>query len=262
MKKVTDYLQKIGLSELEAKLYQGLLEVGATTVMELANHVGIKRITAHFNVERLIEMGLVSETRKGARRQIVAEGADRLEALIHKREEELKGLKTQFPMVAELFTKLAPGDKSSKDVTVSFYEGKKAVWRVYEDMLRSTEVYSFINIDKFYAVFPETEEYLKNAFIKNPDRKLWAIAIDTPLAHEIEEDEKDDYPNYFSKYIPVGSKNPISNFANLVEYQIFDGKVVIIQSDIQSVSATVIHSPIIYSSFKSLHNYIWSMLPN
>lgn len=259
IKKVIDYLQKIGLSELEAKLYNGLLETGTTTVMELANHVGIKRITAHFNIERLIEMGLVSETRKGARRQIVAEGPERLEGLIQKREEELQGLKSQFPLVADLFN-TSPGKQTPNEVAVSFYEGKKAVWRVYEDMLRADEVYSFINIDKFYSSFPDTEDEFKKGFDKNPDRKFYAIALDTPLARAVEMDEKDRYPHYYCKYIPSTEDNPISTFANLVEYQIYEDRVAIIQSEGTNPTATVISSEVLHKSFVSLHKFIWQLL--
>ncbi|KKQ02042.1 MAG: hypothetical protein US11_C0001G0001, partial [Candidatus Roizmanbacteria bacterium GW2011_GWA2_36_23] len=46
MKKVTDYLVQLGLSEIEARLYQGLLEISPCTVMDVADHVSVKRITA------------------------------------------------------------------------------------------------------------------------------------------------------------------------------------------------------------------------
>ena len=73
MKKITDYLQELGLTEIEAAVYQGLLETGPTTVKNLADHIGIKRITTHFNVESLIEKGLIIQTKSGTKRQIIAE---------------------------------------------------------------------------------------------------------------------------------------------------------------------------------------------
>ena len=99
MKIVQDYLQELGLSEIEAKLYQGLLEKGPSTAMELATHVGLKRITVHFNIESLIQKGLVTESREGARRQIVAEPPERLKYLLDQRFESIKSLRDKFTSI-------------------------------------------------------------------------------------------------------------------------------------------------------------------
>jgi predicted transcriptional regulator len=60
MKRIVDYLQQLGLSDIEAQLYKGLLEAGSTTIMDLANHVNMKRITVHFNIENLMKKALIS----------------------------------------------------------------------------------------------------------------------------------------------------------------------------------------------------------
>jgi HTH-type transcriptional regulator, sugar sensing transcriptional regulator len=261
MKAVNDFLAKLGLSEIETKLYLGLLETGPTTVMELANHVGIKRITAHFNVESLETKGLVTETRRGARRQIVAEEPSKLDTLLSERESSLRKMKSDLPLVInELSKGSIKEQKEVERLKLRYFEGKKAVWRVYEEILAADSVYSFINIDMFYGIFPGTEDLFKNAFETNPKREFWAIAVDSSLARNIEKDENEKFTRYHCRYVSSREKNAIFNFANLVEYEIFDNQVAIIQSDGTTVSATVITSEVVFESFRALHKFMWGTL--
>ncbi len=250
MKTVSEYLKQLGLSEIEAKLYLGLLELGSTTVMELANHVGIKRITAHFNVESLIAKGLVTESRKGARRQIVAEDPGKLENFLEDREVELHNLKQTLPTIIQSITKNMPKGKGIKEVEIKYYEGHSAVKRVYEESLDSNEVRSFVNIDKYYEVFPNTEEMFIEAMNKNEKRQVWDISIESSMAKEVAE----GHSNYYVKYIPP------SEFFSGFDILMFDEKVAIIQLEKDNTTATVIQSPLIYSSFMALHQTMWKLL--
>ena len=257
MKKVIDYLQKLGLSELEAKLYSGLLETGTTTVMELANHVGIKRITAHFNVERLIEMGLVSETRKGARRQIVAEDPDKIKTLIERRENDLDSLKKDLPGILTFVTQMSPAHKDQDRVEVRYYEGKKAVDMVYQETLKFDEVYSFADLDKYYEVFPDRQDMFVEALEKNSKRKVWDLLVDSQLSREI--GLHGGFDRYFVKLLPNSAFFEGFGFA---DYIIYGNKVAIVQLDSQNPSATVLESEQISLSLRALHRSMWVLLPD
>ena len=59
MDKIIDYLKQLELSDTEAKLYLALLKSGPTGVKELAEKVDVKRTTAYFYIDQLIEKNLI-----------------------------------------------------------------------------------------------------------------------------------------------------------------------------------------------------------
>lgn len=256
MKNVNEYLKQLGLSEIETKLYLGLLEIGSTTVMELANHVSIKRITAHFNIESLIAKGLVTETRRGARRQIVAEDPVKLENMLEDRELEISQLKKTLPDIIQSISKNIPKAKTVNDVDIKFYEGKKAVYNIYQEMLKADEVHSFADLDKYYELFPETKNVWEEALIENPKRHVWDLLVDTPLSRKIGIDAK--YDRYYAKILPTSNLFHGFGFS---DYIIFDNKVAIIQLDKNNPTATIIESKQIALSLIALHKSMWELIP-
>src|SRR5476651_995659 len=85
MEKITDYLKKLGLSELEAKIYLTLLQTGAVSVKSFAPMIGIKRTTAYLYIDPLIEKGLVFKVVQGNKKQIAPANPDILKDLIEKK---------------------------------------------------------------------------------------------------------------------------------------------------------------------------------
>ena len=49
------------MTEIEAKIYHEVLKVGPTTVQEVAQLIGINRVTAHFQINNLVKKGLVTQ---------------------------------------------------------------------------------------------------------------------------------------------------------------------------------------------------------
>lgn len=255
MKAVNEYLKHLGLSEIESKLYLGLLEIGSTTVMELANHVGIKRITAHFNVESLISKGLITETRKGARRQIIAEQPEKLTALLEEREFELGQLKQNLPAIIHSISRNVPRYQGDTGVEIRYYEGLKAVNSVYVETTKANEMYSFADLEKYYEVFPESLDMWETALKENPKRVVKDILVDSATSRKIGIDSK--YDRYSVKILP---RHAFFEGFGFSDYIIFDSKVAIIQLDKSHPTATVIDSKQISMSLKALHQSMWHLL--
>lgn len=251
MKKIIDYLQQLGLSEIEAILYKGLLETGATTVKELSEHVGIKRITAHFNIERLIERGLVTQIKKGMKRNIVAEPPERLSDLLKQKEQEVELMKNSLQDTLSSLYSIIPSGKDTNGVEVKYYEGKKNVQAVYQETLLSNEVHSFVNLDKYYEIFPSTDNHFWEALDKNKNRTVCDIAVDSPLARKLAK----GHNRYYCKFI--SSENFFTGF----DIQIYSNKIAIIQLDEKNTVATVMESKILYESLKVIHQTMWNLLP-
>lgn len=253
MKKITDYLEEVGLTEIEAILYQGLLEKGPTTIMTLAQHTGIKRITTHFNIESLIVKGLVTQTVQGARRQIVAEPPERLEYLVEKKVEDAKKLENKFPDILHIIDSYVNTKESSEKITIKYYDDKKGVQSIYFDMLKADKVHSFINLDKYYEVFPGTEYLFWDALNLNPKREVWDIAVvESPLAKRISKGHR----RYYCKFIP-----PSKSFSGF-DILIYDNKVSIIVLEKNNTIGFIISSKILFLSLGSLHQVMWELLPD
>jgi len=252
MKKITDYLQELGLTEIEAVVYQGLLEISPTTVKNLADHIGIKRITTHFNVENLIERGLVAQTIQGARRQITAEPPERLQYLIQKKFEAIKNLQDNFPDFLNTARTTYSTTYEAKKVEIKYYEGKQGVMSIYQDTLKANEVYSFVNIDRYYETFPETEKIFVKALDKNPKRHVWDIAVYSNLAEKVAK----GHQRYHTKFI---SNNAVFSGFDIL---IYSNKVAINQLNKNNATGLLIFSKTLFLSLKALHQTMWTLLPN
>ncbi|MDO8610448.1 MAG: helix-turn-helix domain-containing protein [bacterium] len=251
MKKIQDFLEQLGLTEIEAKIYQEVLKIGPTTVKEVSELIDINRVTVHFQINNLIQKGLVTQIKQTTRRQIVAEPPEHLQYLIEQKEKTVMQLKSDFPDFIKTINDNLPKSKSKEQkVEVKYYEGKNSATLVYDQTRNSNEVYSFVNLDKYYKVFPSTEKYFLKALNKNNKRKVWDIAIDSPLARKIQV----SHPRYFCKLIP--SSRYFSGF----DFIQFEDCLAIIQLELEQVSATVIKSKIIADSFKALHQSVWSLI--
>lgn len=251
MKKIIDFLEQLGLTEIEAKLYQEILKVGPTTVKEVAELIGINRVTAHFQIDNLIQKGLVTQLKQATRRQVIAEPPERLHYLIEQKEKTVKQLKFGFPdFLKTLNNHLPKSNSQEQKVEVKYYDGKNAVALLYMQTIQSDKVYSFVNLDKYYKIFPNTENTFLKALKGNSNREVWDIAIDSPLARRI----KNCHPRYYCKLITTSRLFPGFDLFQFEDY------LAIIQLEPNQVNATLIKSKIISNSFKALHQSMWVLI--
>lgn len=252
MKKVTDYLQELGLTEIEALVYQGLLETGPTTVMDLAEHAGIKRITAHFNIENLIKKGLVTQSVQGSRRQILAELPNKLEYLIEQQLDKAKNISNKFPDFLKTVETMYPKLHTKKEVAIKYYEGKQAVMHIYEEALKAKEFRAYVTNKELLKVFPINHDLFVNTFKKRKEMQIWEIMDDSPEARlYINKMQQENRFHY--KFIPKDVN------LSIIDYMIFDGKVAIVNFE-RKVTGILISNERYYNNAKALYGFVWQML--
>lgn len=253
---VTDFLGKLGISDTEAQLYVDLLELGPSSIAELTRKSTIPRTTVRENVERLIQKGLVSQTFKGARKKLVAEEPNKAKLLLMDRKLDLENqqrnieeLEGKFEGFVNALYEYIPGAAENVEVAIKYYEGKKEVLGFYLETLKANKVYSFVNLDKFYEIYPDIQTSFDQAMEKNNNREVRDIVVDTPFARTHSGPDK-----YFRKYLPKFSHN--------VGFDIilFDNKVGIVQLEKDNTSATVIMSDVLGMAVMQLHNVLWELL--
>ena len=254
MKKVVEYLKQLGLTEIEANLYQTLLQMGPTTVKDLADRSGVKRITAHFNIESLISKGLVTQTMEGARRKILAEPPDRIESLIQEKQSEILYLKSQFPNILNTIKTHYSSKPSDNEVSIKYYEGKKAVMNIYEDVVKSKELRSYVNCQLLTGIFTTNFDLFTRAHKNRNDMEVWEIMEDSKIARK--------YADQMSKqryHYKVTPKN-LSLSDSVIDYMMFDGKVAIV--DLKSATSGIVISNVnYYNNAKAIFDFIWQILP-
>ncbi|HAT74730.1 MAG TPA: hypothetical protein DCS28_01655 [Candidatus Moranbacteria bacterium] len=119
-------LRQIGLEDKQAKIYLACLELGKTTIIEIARKAGIKRTTVYENIDEMINAGYVKITTKGKRKMFVALNPQELKSLMRKREEILEQVMPQLMSINNV---------SETKPKVWFYEGKDGILKAYEDSL-------------------------------------------------------------------------------------------------------------------------------
>jgi HTH-type transcriptional regulator, sugar sensing transcriptional regulator len=123
---IYEKLQKIGLTEKEAKIYVSLLELGETSVQRIAKKAKIKRTTIYNAIDSLKEKGLVSTILKKKRKYYLAADPRELESKIEQQKNILKRLMPELLSITNLI------DKKPK---IKFYEGVEGLREIYLDFL-------------------------------------------------------------------------------------------------------------------------------
>lgn len=133
---IYSFLEKLGLSEEEAKLYITLTERGgALTILELSRASGINRTRIYRLLEKLESLGIIEEIIDVRHKLAKAVGADTLELLVKDQESKVKYLREVFPSITNFIS--AGKTLSQPGTKVLFYRGKEGVRQQVWNTLRT-----------------------------------------------------------------------------------------------------------------------------
>jgi len=143
-----DLLTKFGVPEKEARIYLALLEMGPSSVSEVAKRAKVPRTNS------LQSRGLVSSSNENSSKMVFAgEDPKRLIQMLKSKSEEFHRLyleaKDHMPEFRSIYNQ-----KDGK-LKVRFYEGVEGVISAYEDTLGSkTEILGFASVEHQHDFFP------------------------------------------------------------------------------------------------------------
>lgn len=185
-KRIVNFLQHFNCSEKDTELYLQSLQLGPSSIQELAKSLGKHRVTVYSTAEKLLDKGLLYETKSGKKRLVVAESPQNLSRLIAQKSEELDVIRSQFDYVTQL---LAPLESSSTTrPSVRFYEGKTGIKKMLEETLSAKgEVLVFSYVQLLAEIVGS--DYLEKYFERRSKRQIKTRLIfpDCPFARRIEE---------------------------------------------------------------------------
>lgn len=135
-------LKKLGLSEVEIKVYETALMKGSATIAEIAAQAEVKRPTAYVAAERLEELGLLVRATQGKKSVFTAGSPERLRNLARKMRRKVVAaelaLEELLPRLGTLFSRT-----STAAPQVISYEGIAGVKSVVEDIAACPEPWYF-----------------------------------------------------------------------------------------------------------------------
>lgn len=154
-----EILKEIGLSEKETGVYLAVLELGESTVLPISKKSNYKRTYCYDILSELVEKGLVSFVVKNGRRRYKAEDPKK----IHNR---LNNHVILYDSILPRLLSLYNNNLSGKP-KVSYYEGVKEVFTLYEQMAgakRVDAIGSPAQIDKYIGKY--FTDFAKKFFTK------------------------------------------------------------------------------------------------
>lgn len=174
--KVINSLLELWLWESDCIIYLLWLEIGASTVVQLADESGIHRVTVHDIVGRLVEKWLFLETRSGQRRLVYPKQVDALQSLVDRKQSELTQLQSHVNLAmmllrdVQLYSHYLP--------QIRFYKWQEWVHLVGQEMLEDGQPLMIIS-DSWHF-----DDLIDNKFL---DKAVWhpsRIDLLIPLWYE------------------------------------------------------------------------------
>ena len=157
-------LKNFGLSEKEIAVYLALVELGPSSVREIAIKSKVNRGTSYDILKSLISIGVVSYYNKETKQYFMAEQPEKLLSAIDQKKEYLEGVRkdiqNSLPLIKTLF------EKQGGRPVVKFYEGSKGVRQIFEDVLEEVEK---SGRKEYYLYSSSTELDRKNVYEGMPN---------------------------------------------------------------------------------------------
>jgi len=240
---IYEQLQKIGLTEREAKVYSSLLELGETSIERISKKSKVKRTTIYTIIGTLKEKGLVSTIIKKKRKYYVASDPRELELRLEEQKQTLKNIMPELLSITNLI------DKKPK---IKFFEGEEGLREVYLDTLNYPDkpLWAWLTEE---AIQELNTDFVDHYLSQRVKKKIYAyvIAPDTPEIRE--------YRSKDREFLRTTKLQKTQNFSVEVEIDLYGGNKIGIMSFAERIGL-IIESQKIYNTLKSIFDSNWENL--
>jgi predicted DNA-binding transcriptional regulator len=183
---VEKILEKLGLSEKEAKVYLAALELGSATVQQIAEKAKVLRPTTYLILESMLKKGLMTSADKGKKTLFSAEPPAQLERYLDHQVRGLEEVRTDLRIVLPDMEALF--NLTGERPKVRFYDGIDGLDSSEDDLYRELQpndhMYCFTPLDEEEIAFPDTRQAQPE---KRLEKGIWAHVIYTRQAGPIPE---------------------------------------------------------------------------
>ena len=130
-------LTKFGLTDNETKVYLACLEIGSSTVLQIAKKSGLSRSTVYSVLEALILKAVVTEFEQ---RNVKHYKVEDPQVILNSAKQTYDSLKNVFPELKEL------QQAAKNQPRISYYQGETAVKKMYENILKEKGLKEYLII--------------------------------------------------------------------------------------------------------------------
>ena len=240
-------LQKVGLSDKEAKVYLATLELAQETAPAIAKKAEINRTTAYVVLDSLIAKGLASSFQQDSKTRYTAEDPETLIRLFALQKRKVEERQDAFERAAPELRAIFGKAKSAP--VVRFFEGKDGLKEMFEDYVRSGtgSTYIIFSMDDIQKVFTREER-------KRMAERRIREDIRAKIFYTYEKEE--DAPTFVSKAhgerVRISGKDyPIS-----CDIALYDGKVRIVSLG-KRLCGVIIEDREIYKTLSGMLQLAW-----
>lgn len=240
------YLQELGLSDKEVKIYTALFSLGPSPASLVAKEAGIKRPSTYFALSRLSEKGLISKTIADKREVFQAESPEILVRLAKQQTEQSKNLE-------EIVLHLIPNLKTlqsnkSQTLKIRTLEGIEGLWDVAEDTLREKkDIYVLGSLEKLQGIY--SKKSINNYGRRRQRLGIKAYVLSDQNLASIEEYLEGEFKFIEYRFLPKSIK--------LDSYFVFYGSKTFLATGKDAITGIVIEDEAITASMKLMFWALW-----
>jgi len=246
MDDIIGILGELGLNPLEIKVFLLILELGSSTVVNLAKAGELKRTNLYNVLDSLEQLGLVSETYVGSTRYFQASPY----ALLRNEKEKKRKLGKNIEMIEDILPSLeAMCLENASSPKVRYFKGKSGVASLLDQILQNESFDAFFNprvasemypkvIGDFLKKTNENKFKIRELLVQNSETKEYLASINNP--------------NYEYRLLP-------KKFEIKSDTLLFGDKVTFISYQVDTIGI-VIESKDIVQSQKMAFEIMWESL--
>jgi len=238
-------LVRYGLTENEARIYCSVLALEESTVDRIARYADLNRTSSYPILERLKEMGLISQNKKRKKTVFKAVRPEKLYDLLEEKKERISEI---LPDLKSLF------EISRGRPDVSFFEGQEGFKTVLSNILREAKEVSILGDgENFIRTIPGwTDAYVKKRAGKNIKVRIILKASPAGIASIKKLLQSDAKINQLLKVRAL----PEAYDINYSGFDIYNNKVVLYSFEKQN-HAVVIESSVINQLMRTVFDILW-----
>lgn len=229
-------LKSLGFTDSEAKIYLISLEMGPSSVQDIARKAKVSRVTTYAVIESLAERGLMSTIQKGKKTNYLAESPERLISFVQSRMKEMESTLKEVEAGISDLRLIQRGEKP----VVKIYEGPEGIKAILDDITSSIEdkknvIMEIGNVDSIKNIFPGMEAL-------KPWRSELARRNIPSRGMFITKEEYTPRPGANVKILPKDKFNftgDITIYKNKVALYTFKGKLVSVLIESEEIAETL-----------------------
>ena len=163
-------LRKLGLKEKEVQMYLAGLELGATSVQNIATKAGVTRPTAYEIIKVLEEKGLFLEAKQQKKRYVLAQSPEKILSILRLQKKELEEKEREFiRIIAALEAKYDSRQKGG----VQVFKDKEGL-----DVLKEQILFTVVkDIIVFSSEMSSKQKKERAAWYENIRKRLGKVKV-------------------------------------------------------------------------------------